>query len=73
MKTKRVGESLTLIILKETTDITGSLSGLNLHLGAGVIGINETSRVILNLLEPNTVRANGHNKLLSITKHSGRN
>ena len=44
-----------------------SLSGQELHPGVGVVGINETSRVNLDLLEVNTARTNGHSKLLSVT------
>ena len=44
-----------------------SLSGQELHFSIGVIWVNETSRVHLNLLEINTVRINGHSELLSVT------
>ena len=62
-----IDELLALVIEKETTDTTESLSSQELHLSIGVIGVNETSRVHLNLLQINTVRINGHSKLLSVT------
>ena len=64
---KLIDEPLTLVIEKETTDTTESLSGQELHLGVGVVGVNETSWVNLDLLEVNTVRTNGHSELLSVS------
>ena len=64
---KLVDEPLALVIKKETTGTTESLSGQELHLGVGVVGVNETSWVNLDLLKVNTVRTNGHSELLSVT------
>ena len=64
---KLVNEPLTLVIKKETTNTTESLSGQELHLNIGVIEVNETTRVNLNLLEVNTARTNRHSELLSVT------
>ena len=64
---KLVDEPLAVIIEKETTDTAERLSGQELHPGVGVVGINETSRVNLNLLRVNTVRTNGQSEPLSVT------
>ena len=64
---KLIDEPLTLVIKNETTDTTESLSSQELHLGVGIIGVNETTRVNLILLEANTVRTKCHSKLLSVT------
>ena len=65
---KFVDEPLTLVFEKETIDTTGSLSGQELHPCVGVVEINESSRVSLDLLEVNTICTNGgHSELLSVT------
>ena len=64
---KFVDEPLTLVFEKETTGTTESLSGQELHLNIGIIEVNETTRVNLNLLEVNTARTNRHSELLSVT------
>ena len=63
----KLDEPFTLVIEKEITDIMESLSGQELRLGVGVVGIDETSRLDLNLLEVNTVRTNGQSEPLSVT------
>ena len=63
---KLIDEPLTLGIERETTDTRGRLSGQELHPGIGVVGINETSRLNLNLLGVNTVRTNGQSEPLSV-------
>ena len=59
---------MALVFEKETTDTTESLSDKERHLSIGVIGVNETGRVHLNLLEVNTIRTNEQGKLLSVTR-----
>ena len=46
-----VDKALALVVEQETTDTTESLSGQELHLGVGIVRIDETSRVNLNFLE----------------------
>ena len=62
-----VDESLTLVIQEQTTDTTERLSSQELDLCVGFVGINQTSRVNLDLLEINGAGANSHSHLLTIT------
>lgn len=68
---KLVAESVTIGVEKETTLTTESLSGEELPLGSRVLGVDETSRVDLDLVHVNAVTANGHDHLLAITSGVG--
>lgn len=62
-----ISETLALIIKEKTTDTTERLSSQELDLGLGILGVYETGRVNLNLLEVNSLRSDGHREFLSIT------
>lgn len=64
---KLVGESLAFVIEKETTNTSESLGSEELDLGIGILGVNETSGVDLNLLHIDTIGPNGKSHLVTIT------
>lgn len=66
-----VAEAVTITVEKDTTLTTESLSSQELPLGAGVLGVDETSRVDLNLVHVDAVTANLHDELLTITGSVG--
>lgn len=64
---KLVGETLALVIEKQATNTTQRLSGQELDLGLGILGVYETSRVHLDFLEINGLGTDSHSEFLSIT------
>lgn len=64
---KLVGETLALIVKEETTNTTERLSSQELDLGLGILGVYETGRVNLNLLEVNGFCSNSHREFLPVT------
>ena len=66
-----VAESVTVGVEQQTTLTTESLSGKELPLGAGVLGVDQTSRVNLDLVHVNAVTANLHDHLLTVTSGVG--
>lgn len=66
-----VAESVAIGVEKETTLTTQSLSGQKLPLVAGILGVDETSGVDLDLVHVNAVTANGHDHLLAVTSGVG--
>src|SRR5271156_820555 len=64
---KLITESVTIRVQKETALTAESLCGQKLPFGAGVFGINKTGWMNLHLVHVNTIAANSHNHLLSIT------
>lgn len=62
-----ITESVTIGVQEQTTLTTEGLSGKELPLGARVLGVNETSGVDLDLVHVDTVTANGHDHLLTVT------
>jgi hypothetical protein len=65
--TKLITESVTVSVEEKTTLTTESLSSQELPLGAGVLGVDETCRVDLNLVHIDTVTTDGHDHLLTVT------
>ena len=66
-----VAEAVTIAVEEETTLTTKGLSSKELPLGVGVLGVDETGRVDLNLVHVNAVTANGHDHLLTVTSGVG--
>lgn len=66
-----IAESVTVTVEEETTLTTEGLSSQELGLGVGVLGVNETSRVDLDLVQVDAVTADGHNHLLAVTGGMG--
>lgn len=66
-----VAESVTVAVEKETTLTTQGLSGQELPLVAGVLGVDETSGVDLDLVHVDTVTTDSHDHLLTITSGVG--
>jgi len=64
---KFIDEARTSVVEEETTDTTESLSGQELDLGVGLVGVNETSRVNLNLLKVDGIGTNSHGNLVAVT------
>lgn len=62
-----VDESLARVVEQQATNTTQSLSSQELHLGLGVLGVNQTSRVNLDLLEVDSAGANGKSELVAVT------
>lgn len=62
-----IAESVTIGVEKETTLTSQSLSSQELPLVAGVLGVDQTGRVDLDLVHVNAVTANGHDHLLTVT------
>lgn len=66
-----VAETVAVSVEEETALTTESLSSQELPLGAGILGVDETSRVDLNLVHINGITANGHDHLLAVTSGVG--
>jgi len=69
--TELVRETLALGVEEETTFTTEGLGGQELELGVGVLGVDETGRVDLDLVHIDTVGADGHQHLLTVTSSVG--
>lgn len=66
-----VAEAVTIGVEQETTLTTESLGSEELPLGAGVLGVDKTGRVDLDLVHVDAVAANGHDHLLAVTSGVG--
>lgn len=62
-----VAESLSLVVKEQTSNAAESLSSQELDLRLGVLGVNETSRVDLDLLHVDCAAANVNGHLVSVT------
>lgn len=65
--TELVAESVAVGVEEETSLATKGLSSQELGLGVGVLGVNKTSGMDLDLVHVDAVAANGHDHLLAIT------
>ena len=63
-----VDKSLALVIEEQATDTTESLRSQEFDLRLGVIGVNQTGGVHLDLLEVNRIRTNLERELVPITR-----
>lgn len=63
---KLIDETLALVIEQKTTDTTESFCRQELDLSLGLVGVDETSRVNLNLLEIDGASADSEGELLTI-------
>lgn len=68
---KLIAETVTVGVEEETTLTTEGLSSQELPLGSGVLGVDETSGVNLDLVHVNSVTTDGHDHLLSVTSGVG--
>ena len=62
-----VAEPVAVGVQEETSLTTESLGSQELPLGAGVLGVDQTRGVDLDLVHVDAVGANGHDHLLSVT------
>lgn len=65
--TELVGEPLAVAVEEETTFTPEGFGSQELELGAGVLGVDETGWVDLDLVHVDAVGANGHQHLLAVT------
>lgn len=65
--TELIAEALAAVVDEDTTDTTESLGSQELDLGVGLLGVDETSRVHLDLLHVNGVGAKGEGHLDTVT------
>jgi len=63
---KFIDKTLASVVKEESTDTTEGLSGQELDFGVRLVGVDETSRVYLDLLEIDGAGTNAHGKLLSV-------
>lgn len=68
---KLVAEAVTITVEEETTLTTEGLGGKELPLGPRVLGVDQTSRVDLNLVHVDAIAANLHDEFLTITSSVG--
>jgi hypothetical protein len=64
---KLVNKSSTGVIEEETTDTTECLSGQELDFGIGLVGVNQTSGVNLDLFKVDSVSTSSHGQLVAVT------
>lgn len=69
--TKLIAETVTISVEEETTLTAEGFGSQELPLGSGVLGVNETSGVNLDLVHVNAVTTNSHDHLLSVTSGVG--
>lgn len=62
-----IDETLASVVEEETTDTTEGLSGQELDFGIWVLGVDETSRVNLDLLEIDGAGSDRHGEFLAVT------
>lgn len=66
--TELIGETVALGIEQETSNTTKRFGGEKLDLGVGLLGVDESRRVHLNLLKVDSVSSNVDDHLLSISR-----